>query len=263
MWTECDTTNTITFEQPLNDHIRICLRLEHLFQQLKNNICKQTSVGSKASMTSILKILEVIDRPDIKSKLTQALRQHATTLGQLEQFPQVDPKRLKEVLTQLDILIKSLHRNRNRIGERLRTNEFLNHIRLHLGNPGGACNYTTPAFMLWLIQSSEQRIKDLKLWASEFEELCRIVQLILSLTRNCTSPQKILGHDGFYHQSMDPALRCEMIRVSIPVKYGVYPEFSVGRHLLSLRFLIPNPHGNGHPSQLHDDIEFELSCCRL
>ncbi len=263
MWTEVAATDSIIYEQPLNEQMRICLRLEHLFTQLNQHILDPNIESSKVTITSILKILDVISRPDLKSKITQSLTQHASTLAQLEQFPQVDPDRLKEILMKLDRLIAGLHNNRSRIGGQLCNNEFLNQIRLSLGNPGGTCAFSNPAYSLWMQRSDKERIKDLKTWVSEFNELGDVVGTILKLTRNNSPGQKLIARDGFYHQNLNPTLPCEMIRVKVSTALRVFPEFSVGRHRLSIRFLVPNYHDNGRPTQIHEDFEFELSCCRV
>ncbi len=239
MYTESIVSDTITYEQPLNEPMRICLRLEHLFSQLKSHLSNPGLSSSRTSLTAILKILDVINRPDLKSKVTQCLTQHATTLGQLEQFPQVDPKRLKDILSKLDQLIAGIHDNRSRTGEQLRKNEFLNQIRLSLGNPGGACAFANPAYTLWLSKSDEERSKDLRVWFDELKELDDIVEMILMLTRQSTPSQTLTAKDGFYHQNLNPTLPSEMIRVAVPKNLGVFPEFSV-----SIIFLFARGTGN-------------------
>lgn len=63
----------ITYEQPLSELMRVCLRLEQLFDKitlLKDNTATwQTQV----LMTALIDILVVLDRPDLKGKLTKAL----------------------------------------------------------------------------------------------------------------------------------------------------------------------------------------------
>ncbi|WP_280123488.1 cell division protein ZapD [Coxiella endosymbiont of Ornithodoros amblus] len=66
---------TITYEQPLNEPMRICLRLEHLFRQLHEHISEPALAASHLAMLALLKALNVIDRPDLKTKLTQTLTQ--------------------------------------------------------------------------------------------------------------------------------------------------------------------------------------------
>lgn len=263
MSTEAIATNLITYEQPLNEPMRICLRLEQLFNQLNQHIEQPDPDSSKVAIIALLKSLDVINRPDLKSKLTQTLTQLFTTLAQLEQFPQVDPDRLQKILEQLDALVVSFNMQKTRIGEKLRTNEFLTQIRLRLGNPGGICAYSTPAYMLWLSLPPEQRINDLKIWASEFSELRQIVDLILYLTRNSSETQAVVAKNGFFHQNLNPTLPCQIVRIHVPMHYGVFPEFSGGRHRLVIHFLNPSFHNNGRSTQLNENIEFELSCCRV
>ncbi len=67
------TLDIIVFEQPLNEQMRICLRLEQLFKQLKESMSQSSISASKIALTALLKIISVVDRPDLKSKLTQTM----------------------------------------------------------------------------------------------------------------------------------------------------------------------------------------------
>ena len=87
--------NVVIFEQPLNEHLRICLRLEQLILQLHEYLANQSTRGSEIALITLLRLVEVMDRPDLKSKLMQMLTQYATSLGQLERFPEVDGQRLR------------------------------------------------------------------------------------------------------------------------------------------------------------------------
>jgi len=259
---EIKKPRSITYEQPLNEHIRVCLRLENLFIQLNDRIMEPAIDSSKTSLTAILRTLDVINRPDLKSKLTQALTQHTTSLEKLEKFPEVDSKRLREILLQINLLMNSLHQNRSRIGGRLHSNEFLNQVRLSLGNPGGACPSTNPAFALWLRKPDHERIKDLTMWADDLNELREIINLILHLTRGGSNAQTFTAKDGFYHQALDPSIPCDLLRVTVPTAMNIFPEFSVGRHRLTIRFLTPQFQEHGRPEHLRENIDFDLACCR-
>lgn len=254
---------TITYEQPLNEHIRVCLRLEHLFQQILLNLENSTEWGSRTTIIALLETLNVIDRPDLKTKLTKALTQHAATLTQLEILPQVDNTKLRHILSELDRLIDQLYTTHGKIGQNLRNNEFLNSIRQHLYNPGGAVNFSNPAFQLWLQKPAVIRVSDLKVWLSEFDQLRDVIELLLRLTRQSSLPLEKYADNGFYQQALDPNTSCEMVRVSIPISANLYPEISVGRHRLSVRFLEPNCHDIGRSKQCDYNIKFKLTCCSL
>lgn len=253
--------DNVIFELPLNDHIRICLRLEQLFYQIKHHIDSPTETGSDIALTALLKALDVADRPDLKSKLSQALSQHLHLLNQFENSPKVNQTRLKNILEDLNRHINNLHLNRARIGESLRSNEFLNQIRLQLGIPGGICTYKTPAYLLWIKRPAIERIKDLKMWNASLQELSAMIHLLLKLTRESAGTQKMNAEKGFYQQNLDPNAPCPMIRVLLPLHSGLYPEISAGKHRFTIRFLNPNFHDSGRPIQTLANVSFELSCC--
>lgn len=253
----------IIYEQPLNEHIRVCLRLEHLFNQILNNIEIPTEWGSRATLIALLETLNVIDRPDLKTKLTKALTQHAATLTQLEVLPQVDSTKLRQVLNELDRLIDKLYATQGKIGQNLRNNEFLNSIRQHLYNPGGAVNFSNPALQLWLRKPTEERMEDLKTWLKEFDQLIDVVILILRLTRESNNAADKLAENGFYQQALDPNVSCELVRVALSSDTNLYPEISVGRHRLSIRFVRTNCHEQGRAKQTDLNINFKLTCCLI
>ncbi len=256
-----DTNSKIIFEQPLNEHVRLCLRLEHLFSQLDENLPVETEWGTRVALSAILEILNVIDRPDLKTKLTKALSQHSAKLSQLEKSPQVNKDKLREVLNELDRLNESLFNMPGKIGQHLRENEFLNAIRQYSYNPGGACNFCLPAYQLWLRQPSSIRTETIHSWIKHFANLREAVFLLLSLIRNSATSSQQLAHDGFYQQALDPNDPCELVRVSLPANLGIYPEISAGRHRMSVRFMRENV--QERPKQLQNDVVFDLSVCSV
>lgn len=253
--------NTIVFEQPLNESLRICLRLEKLFDQLDRHV-DQTD-DSEMALSTLIKILDVTNRPDIKSKLSQTLTQYASSLAQLEQFPQVDSGRLQDLLDQMDGHIDSLHFNQQKIGGELQTNEFLNQIRSQIGNPGGLSDDKAPAFKLWINKSPDQRRKNLREWIKELSELGDIVRLILKLTRESTSPENVKCENGFYQQTLDTTIPCELIQIFVPREWEIYPEVSAGKHRLNIRFLTPDFNTGSRPIQINKNLEFKLNLCRI
>jgi cell division protein ZapD len=253
----------ITYEQPLNEHMRVCMRLEHLFQQILVNINNADEWNSRTALLALLETVNVIDRPDLKTKLTKALTQHAATLTQLEILPQVDSDKLRHILSDLDRLIDQLYATQGKIGQSLRNNEFLNNIRQHLYNPGGAVNFSNPAFQLWLQKPSTNRIQDLKVWFRELDQIKDVVELLLRLTRHSSLPIEKHADKGFYQQSLDPHVSCEMVRISLPITANLFPEISVGRPRLSIRFLELNCHELGRSKQCDYSVKFKLTCCSI
>ncbi len=257
------TATLIAFEHPANEQIRLHLRLEYLFTTLQNNLNEQTLSGSKDGIIALLKILNVIDRPDLKSKLIQTLNLHITNLSQLLQAPNVDTALLQTVLQELNQHTQYLHNHQGKIGEPLRKNDFLTQIRLNLYKPAGACEHALPAYHLWLHKSAKERQQDLQQWSQPLLSLGTIVTQLLNLSRKSTQGKMIVAKRGFYRQDQDPSHPCKLLCVSVPSELGVFPEFSANKHRIHIRFLKPDIYQGSKPTQVKDDIEFELTCCRL
>lgn len=255
--------NQIIYEMPLNDAVRICLRLENLFHQFDKSIHETSILATKNAMNALLKILEVTDRPDIKSKLSQTLTQYTSTLSQLNRSAQVDVSRLQNTLKKLEALNHYLHTHHARIGEPLRQNDFLYQIRSNLTIPGGVCDYRLPAYMLWQNKTSAEKSTDLKTWMETFQPLRDIIEAILQMTRDSMPLQPITTENGFYLQPLNPTTPCHLIRLAIATQQNFYPEFSAGKHRMTIRFLTPSYFGTGKPTQVQTPISFQLACCKI
>lgn len=255
--------NQIIYEMPLNDAVRICLRLENLFHQFDKTVHDNSSISTKNAMNAILKTLEVTDRPDIKSKLSQTLTQYSNAFSQLSRSPQLDLQRLQATLKKLDSMNHYLHTHHARIGDALRQNEFLSQIRSNLTNPGGVCDYRLPAYMLWQSKPVAEKSKDLTEWMGVFKPLRDISEAILELTRGSTTMETVTAENGFYLQPLNPSTPCHLVRVSVPAQMNLYPEFGAGKHRLTIRFLEPSYFGSGKSTQAQKPFSFQLACCRI
>ena len=253
----------VTYELPLNDAVRICLRLENLFQQFQKTMSCTSILSTKNAMDALLKILEVTDRPDIKSKLSQTLTQYTNVFSQLTRSPQVDAQRLYTTLKKCDGLNNYLRTHNARIGESLRQNDFLYQIRSNLSNPGGVCDYRLPAYILWQNKSATEKSKDLLHWMESFKPLREISEAILQLTRDSTPLQPVIGENGFYLQPLNPTTPCHLVRVAVPTSSNLYPEFGAGKHRITIRFLIPSYFGDGKATQAQNATSFLLACCKI
>jgi len=232
----------IVFEHPLNETIRVCLLLEQLFNQANDDIkIINTKSQSNQAITTLIKLMNVVDRPDLKGKLTKALTQQAINLSQLESNPQVDQKKLTNILG----------------GQALRDNEILKVISQYSSSPGGAANFNTPRYMLWLQQDNKQKKADLKKWLAEFELIKKTVTMLLSLTRNSQVLNKKLASSSFFQINLDSNPITQLVRVKIPLDANIWPEISVGRHRLAIYFISSEI----ELKEDKKDINFELACC--
>lgn len=249
--------NAIIYEQPLNELIRVCLRLEQLFFQVDHQINDVSLSGSRHLVSTIIHILQVLDRPDLKAKLAKELGHHLSNLMRLENTPHIDQEKLRQLLRQLDDLIRCFIDSSGKIGQNLRDIEMLNSLRLHLTTPGGGCSFDIPLFHNWLQQSTEVRQDTINSWLAELRNIRTTTNLILQLVREGTRVQERTADQGFYQELLDPQSNLRLIRVAVPQNVIAYPEISVGRHFLSVRFF--NPHVNERPTQYANNLSFWLA----
>ncbi len=251
--------NAIIYEQPLNELIRVCLRIEQLFQQIDHQIVDNSIPGTRKVITIIINLLQLVDRPDLKAKLAKELSHQTVLLSRLEDTPEIDPTILHDTLHQLDELARNFIANNKKIAQNLREVELLNNLRLHLASPGGGCCFDIPLYHYWLNQPAEVRESTLKTWINEFNQIREAISLILRLIREGSKFNHKTAEHGFYQELLDPQVNLRLIRVAIPHGIAAYPEISIGRHYLSVRFFSPTI--QERPTQYLDRIEFWISHC--
>ncbi len=253
--------NTIIYEQPLNEIIRVCLRLEQLFFQLDHQLSDPSITGTRNVVSIIINILQLLDRPDLKAKLAKELMGQINLLIKLQNTPEVDFTKLQTILKQLEELSRNFIESSVKIGQPLREIELLNNLRLHLTSPGGGCSFDIPVFYYWLNQPASTRQATIQAWLAEFNNVRLATTLLLQLTREGSKIQKKSAENGFYQELLDPQTNLRLIRVIIPNTATTYPEISIGRHFLSIRFYSPSIHER--PTQHMHNLEFWLSYCTL
>lgn len=255
-------STSIIYEYPLNEGIRLCLRLETLFHQFHEACYARNRIETIDAMHTLLKIIELTDRPDIKSKISHMLTQYTNTLAQYKAQPQVNSEKLDIIIKKFQTLYEAFHKQRV-LDESLRKNEFLYQIRMNASTPGGVSDCKIPSYYLWQQQSPDKKANDLMLWMEHFETLKQIVMTILQFTRDTSDFEALAAEKGFYHQNLNATQAYQMLRISLPIQSHLFPEFSAGKHRLTIRFLCPNYMGKGRPEQTKKDVQFQLSCCKI
>lgn len=251
--------NAIIYEQPLNELIRVCLRIEQLFLQIDHQIDDKSILGTRNIVSAIINLLQLVDRPDLKAKLAKELSHQTSLLARLENTPEIDREKLHSILSQLEELARCFIDSSKKIGQNLRETELLNNLRLHLASPGGGCSFDIPVYHFWLNQPAEERQAAIKTWVADFNNIRAACTLILQLVREGSKSHKKTAEHGFYQELLDPQINLRLIRVAIPKDILAYPEISIGRHYLSVRFFSPTI--QERPTQYLQHLQFWISHC--
>lgn len=251
----------ITYEQPLNERIRTFLRLDHLFRQTLFSLRGESVWESRHALGSIVDILNIFDRADLKSEAIKELERHTASLVRLEQSPGIDRGKLHSILDEIGGLLDAIYGMNGRVGQRLRDNEFITMVRQRSAIPGGTCDFDLPLYHQWLERTAQDRIHDLDSWLAEFEPMRLSIDLVLKLIRQSAAPVDAMAVGGFYQKALDPNVPFQMVRIRLAGNPFVFPEMSAGKHRFTVRFLRATL--DQRPVQAEEDIPFQLSCCLL
>lgn len=255
-------TNKITYEFPLNERIRVFIRLEQLFQQF-NHFLNGASVWDKrAALNVLLDIMTIFSRNDLKSELLKELDRHSKVLNKLAHSHGVDSEKLNQLLAEVSQTSKKLYAASGKIGVHVMESVLFQSIAQRSSIPGGTCSFDLPEFHYWLEQDESVRLKDLQQWSSPFNNIRSAIDLILNLIRNSSDETEEVAKAGFFQISLDRSQPYQLVKVSLDVSQRYFAEISGGKHRCTVRFMVPS-HDEKRPLQSNDDIPFTLSCCQF
>ena len=180
------------YEQPLNERMRTFMRLEFLYQQLLYNEEADSTWGTRGTIASLLEIMAILTRGDVRSEVHKELDLQIDKLKQFQSQPEVDSGRLATLLANLMTAREELDAIGTQFMQPLKDCEFLSSIKHRSSIPGGTCEFDLPEFSHWLRQPFERRQQDVAKWVSVIRPLCDAVTEMLWLIRESAasaSPQ--------------------------------------------------------------------------
>jgi len=255
-------TNTITYEFPLNERIRVFIRLEQLFKQFNHFITGTTTWDKRAALNVLQDIMSIFSRNDMKSELLKELDRHGKALSKLSDSQGVDSEKLNRLLNSVSQTSKNLYASSGKIGANMMESDLFQSIAQRISIPGGTCSFDLPEFHYWLEQEESIRLRDLQRWSSPFTDIQNAIDLTLKLIRNSSNDTQEIARAGFFQISLDRSQPYQLLRVSLDKSLSYFPEISGGKHRCSIRFMAPS-HDEKSPVQSSGDVPFTLSCCQF
>ncbi len=254
-------SKSIIFTQPFNELAGFCLRIEQMLSQIQFHADKTEPYDSRAALCLLVEMVQLFDRPDFRGKLTKELMRIKEYFQSLIDHEGVDHRKLTEIGVGLQQHIYILENQQGKFSKDLRSNEFINTICLALARPGGSNCFDTPLYHYWLHEPAYQRHQDFNVWLKELEPIVNIIKNYLMLIRYSGKEQVHLAKQGFYQENLQPKLNYQLLCIELDMKEKAFPEISVGRHRLTIRFREADIHDK--PKQVDINIPFKLTYCIL
>jgi cell division protein ZapD len=250
----------IAFEQPLNERTRTFLRVEFLHEQALMHLRHEAAYGSRAAIASLLEILAITGRGDIRADALKELDRHMLRLHHYQRSPGVDAERLSRLMREVDQIRQALSDAGKNFLATLRENEFLSAIRHRSAIPGGTCMFDLPDYGYWLQLPGPERGQQLKQWLNHLKPVCDVIDQVLWLTRESSTPARHIAPGGLYNHSLGKEEHYDLLRVLVARDTGLYPEISAGQHRFTVRFAEWQGTAS-RPRQALDDVPFFLALC--
>lgn len=240
------------FEHPLNEKTRIYLRVEYLLRQLKVSAQFRDELQHLLFFRSLFDLLEIFDQIQLKSELAKDIEKQRLTYRSWLNVDGVDQEMLQHVLQDIDTIHGTLMQS-ERFGLSLKEDRFLSAIRQRFNLPGGACGFDLPALHHWLHLREDVKTRDTNKWVEKLKPLSDALEMWLRLARETGMFKSHIATNGFYQSDAEEA---NILRLSIPGHYGVYPMISGHKNRFAIKFI---DFASGQASSA--DVEFELAVC--
>jgi cell division protein ZapD len=257
-----DADEPVVYEQPLNERIRNCLRLEHLFSGIDYAIDGESPWDARSTLTRILEVSDFLVRTDIKGELIKELEREINTMNGLRNNPSVNGAVLDQTIGAMSEILVRLKAPDCQPGARIRNDELANQVRQRISIPGGTCSFDVPSLHFWLNAQPSQRSSQMQVWMQDLRLVQKAIRLILGLIRESAMPRVAVANAGFYQQQLEANSQCQLVRVLMPRESDAFPEISGGKHRFTVRFYAQRATST-RPAQVQDDVRFELACCGI
>lgn len=248
------------FEHPLTERIRTFLRIELLNQQACFHADDTTELGARAALSSLLDILNLFRRGDVRMEVIKELELQRQNLASYIREPDVDHDLLEGNLEDIKELQSRIGDSGTVFPNLLKESPFLFNINHRSSIPGGTCIFDLPDYGYWLKLPHDERAEQYQAWLRSFAPISDAVTHIMWLIRQTSQPLERTVESGLYQTNLQGDARPRLIRVLLPVAGGIYPEISAGKQRFTLRFV----HWRGtdeRPVPVQSPVTFLLALC--
>ncbi|MEN9503205.1 MAG: cell division protein ZapD [Pseudomonadota bacterium] len=252
----------ITYEQPLNEKIRLLLRLELLMGRFRYHIANPMPEDTVVALQLLLDLYNLSARVDVKSEILKELDRVGQSMRLLLRQDQDEANKLDTLLEKLNYHSDILYQQRGQLGQHLKNHVFFNSLRQRSSLPGGINGFDIPLFQYWQEQPVENRLADLREWAAPYIHADDAAHDILGMIRDLGESREAVAKEGFFQCTLEGRKASHMLRVSLVGNVDYYPEISAGKQRFTLRFVNADMMAD-RGKQFSQDVPFTLTLCNL
>lgn len=251
----------IGYEQPLNEKIRLFMRLELLTRRFQYHISQDPQPeNTVAALHLLLDLYNLSARLDVKSEILKEIDRMGQSARLLMRREDADAARLDAVLEKLNFHSDALYQQRGKLEQHLTNHVFFNSLRQRSTLPGGLNGFDIPLFHYWQEQATEVRVEDLHEWIAPYVTANAAAGELLNIVRDFGERHEEVAKEGFYQSMLEARKPYQMMRVELPENVDYYPEISAGKQRFTMRFMNANMLVE-RGKQNQKDVNFTLVMC--
>ncbi|CAM3506364.1 Cell division protein ZapD [Vibrio aerogenes CECT 7868] len=240
------------FEHPLNEKTRIYLRVEALLAQLHAASQFSNQYQHQLFFRALFDLLDIFEQIQLRNELAKDVEKQKNIYRNWMNVDGVDQQVLQTLLTEIDEIHTNLI-NADRFGIELKDERFLTTIRQRFNLPGGSCCFDLPALHYWLRLPADDKQRDAQVWMKSLHPLAAALHLWLKLARETGHFNAHTAYEGFFQSDAEEA---NILRLNIPLEYGVYPMISGHKNRFAIKFIEFES-----TQACTRDVHFELAVC--
>lgn len=244
----------IIYEQPLNEKIRLFLRLELLVSRFRHHLASKNHSDVLSALTLLLELYNLCARIDLKSDVIKEIDRSSQSVRRVI----AETGEQDATLEQLTDHGNLLYQLRGPLGQHLRSHMFFSTLRQRASLPGGVNGFDIPLLNFWLNNDPETCIADLQRWCEPFMQTADAASFLLNLIRNYCDGNEHVAKAGFFQLSLNQPY--QMLQILLPDGAALYPEISAGKQRFSLRFVELGSFDE-RGKQAAENVSFQLKLC--
>ncbi len=244
------------YEHPLNEKVRLLMRLELIFNQIEHARDVSDSNNVQPFFKFLFDCIEVLERNDIRPTLSYYLDELEANLIRWSDHPEIHDESLQQKLQEAVSLQAELA-NMNKACQKLKEDKFLASLRQRFGIAGGTCDFDIPQLHFWTRKPLEQRKAEISQWLEVIAPLKQALDFSLLFLRESAPFITKVAENAFYQDNCDDTI--SLLRVKYDLNSGYFPTISGSKHRYSITFMAPD--SASVKKAISGNIEFKLATC--
>lgn len=244
----------IVYEQPLNEKIRLFLRLELLAKRFRHHLASESRSDILSALTLLLELYNLSSRIDLKSDVIKEIDRTSQSVRRVIAETGEQDATLEKLTDHSNLL----YQLRGPLGQHLRSHMFFSSLLQRASLPGGINGFDISLLNFWLEKDVSACKEDLRRWSEAYMQTADAAGYLLNLVRNYCTGEEHVAKAGFFQLSLRTPY--QMLQVLLPEDARMYPEISAGKQRFSLRFVeigLLDDRGK----QAADNVSFRLKLC--